>query len=233
MDKDLAVSFFKGIFSGKSLRIYLILLGLIFGSTIAGAIALFPGYAFFDFSISDLGVPLYNPSGWWLFSVAMWSQAVLVIPFFMHVRNIFTKYTPRLARLFRDAVFATSAGMGWLGFFPDAPPTRGWHFFAAGITFGGFLIDGCISWVTLIKMGHQSKEHRRKQMIFVLVPVMIIAFWGVLAAIGGSWMLVKLGLLDSASQWANLYFWEWCYLGAIGAYMLLLGIIISREPETS
>ncbi len=205
----------------------------VFGPLLVIAFALFPGYTFFDFSISSLGSPEKNPDGWFYFSIAMWAQAVLIIPFFFKVARVFEKYTPRVSKSFVIAALVTSSGLVLLGFFPEAPPTAPVHYVAAMIAFGGFIVDGCISWLCMYRMARAGgTSPARKSVILGTIPAMLVAFWGVAIGAAIAAIVTKyFGVPASATLLANVFFWEWLYMGAIGLYMLLLEIVISREPE--
>ncbi len=221
------LSFLSGRFTGRTLRLYLIFMAAVFGSLIAIALLIFPQYTFFEYSVSSLGSWQKNPAGWWIFSIAMWAMGIMVVPFFMHAKRKFEKYTPRFARLFRACVFVTSGGMMVLGFFPEAPGTIIVHYVAAGFIFIGFFVDACISWVSIGKMALAAKPRSRQIAVIASLVLMIAAFWAILLG-----MLVTY-LVSRSAFLSNVYFWEWCYvLVSIGFYLLLLEIVVSREPDS-
>jgi hypothetical protein len=200
-------------------------MGAVFGGLVAIAFLLFPNYTFFDYSVSSLGAWHKNPAGWWVFSVAMWSMGIMIIPFFMHVKRAFGKYTPRFARLFQACVFVTAGGMVALGFFPESPGTATIHYVAAGFIFVGFFVDACISWISLGKMARAASTRQRRIAIVFGLASMIAAFWVILLGMAIMYLASRSVFMSS------IYFWEWCYLlVSIGLYLLLLEIVVSREP---
>jgi hypothetical membrane protein len=199
----------------------------VFGGLVAIAFLLFPHYTFFDYSVSSLGAWQKNPAGWWVFSIAMWAMGFLVIPFFMHVKRAFEKYTPRFARFFQACVFVTSGGMVALGFFPESPGTDAVHYVAAGFIFIGFFVDAFISWISLGAMARAASLRQRKIVVISVLVLMVVAFWVVLLGMAISYLVSRSAFLGS------IYFWEWCYLlVSIGLYLLLLEIVVSREPAS-
>jgi hypothetical protein len=220
------LSFFSGKFPGKTLRRYLLFIAAVFGGLVAIALLLFPQYTFFDYSVSSLGAWHRNPRGWWAFSVAMWAMGIMVVPFFIHAKRKFEKYTPRFARLFRACVFVTSGGMITLGFFPESPGTDIVHYIAAGFIFIGFFVDACISWVSIGKMARAARPRQRQVAIIASLVLMIAAFWAIFLG------MLMMYLVSRSAFLSSVYFWEWCYiLVSIGLYLLLLEIVVSREPE--
>jgi hypothetical protein len=198
----------------------------VFGGLLAIAFLLFPQYTFFDYSVSSLGAWHKSPAGWWVFSIAMWAMGIMVIPFFLHVKRKFEKYTPRFARLFRACVFVTSGGMVALGFFPESPGTDIIHYTAAGFIFIGFFVDACISWASLAKMASAARTRKRQVAVIAGLVLMIAAFWAILLGMAIMYLVSRSAFLS------HVYFWEWCYiLVSIGLYLLLLEIVVSREPE--
>jgi len=220
------LSFFSGKFPGIVLRRLFFIMASVFGGLVAVAIFLYPGYTFFDYSVSSLGAWHKNPAGWWAFSAAMWAMGIMAVPFFMHVKRKFEKYTPRFARLFQACVLVTSGGMIALGFFPESPGTEIFHYTAAGFIFIGFFVDACISWISLDRMACAAISHPRKTAIIASLVLMVAAFFIVLLGMAMTYIVSRSTFLSS------VYFWEWCYLlVSIGFYLLLLEMVVSRDPE--
>ena len=220
------LSFFSGQFSGKTLRRYLFFMAAVFGGLVAIAFLLFPQYTLFDYSVSSLGAWHKNPAGWWFFSIAMWAMGIMVVPFLLHAKRKFEKYTPRSARLFQACVFVTAGGTVALGFFPESPGTDTIHYIAAGFIFVGIFVDACISWVSIGKMARAARPHQRQIAIIASLVLMIAAFWVILLG-----MLIMY-LVSRSTFLSSVYFWEWCYvMVSDGLYLLLLEIVVSREPE--
>ncbi|NMC07037.1 MAG: DUF998 domain-containing protein [Candidatus Lokiarchaeota archaeon] len=220
------MSFFSGNFSARTFRSYLLAIAAIFGGLVFTSYLLYPGYTFFDYSVSSLGAWHKNPSGWWVFSIAMWAMGIMIVPFFMHVKRVFSRYTPRFARLFEACVLVTAGGMVALGFFPESPGTAPVHYVAAAFIFGGFFVDACISWLSLARMAIVAPTRRKKLFVIACLSSMIAAFWVVLAG------MAIMHAISRPAFLASIYFWEWAYLlVSVGLYLLLLEVVVSREPE--
>ena len=217
-----------GKFSQTFFRRYMLFMAGIFGSILTTAIFTFPGYTFFDYSISALGSLIKNPNGWLLFSIAMWAQAFLVIPFFTHVWRVFKTYTPKLSILFLCAVVMTVMGLIMLGFFPEDPSTSRMHYYSAGFAFGGFFIAACLSWATMGFMISRAPDVKRKKSIIISIPIMVVAFGFAIFGTGTAFYATEVLAVDFGLL-TNLFFWEWMFFSAIGVYILVLEIIISRE----
>ncbi len=220
------LSFFSGRFSGRLLRLYTLAMVAAFGGLVTAALLLFPNYTFFDYSMSSLGAWHKNPAGWWLFSLAMWVMGVMIVPYFMHVKRRFEKYTPRLARLFNACALVTAVSMVLLGFFPESPGTDMIHYLDAGFIFFGFLADACISGISLARMARAESLRQRKIVIIVSIMITVAAFLIIAIGLGMTYIISRSAFLSS------IYFWEWYYLVVcIGLYLLLLEVVVSREPE--
>ena len=228
MVKSKILAFFYGNFPKRILPRYVVITAIEFSAFIIVALVLFPSYTFFNYSISSLGSPLKNPRGWIFFSIAQWSMAVLLLPFFMLASRVLWKYQPRSAFMFRIFAVVMVIGTGLVGFFPEAPPVDAVHYFAAGMIFGGFFLAVIASCLPLFIMQRRivSTPLRisvRACLIFTISAFSII-FIG--AAISATTLLV-IGD-DPASL--GLFFWEWTYLACMIVYIALLEIVVSRDP---
>lgn len=214
-----ARAYVLGEFPPRVLRIHLLLAAAVFGGLVYAAFAAFPGYSMTVHTISALGNPEANPAGWWLFSLAVWAQAAVNLPFFMFARRVIAPRAPRAATLVAATTLVISAGLVVLGFFPENPPNVPGHIVGASLAFGGFFAMAPLTWHGTLVAARDAPAGRRKFLTVVTV-INTVAFFGIcIAAITGI-------ALDTST----LPFWEWMYMFGIGAYMLLLEIAISRVP---
>lgn len=219
-----------GEISPKALRINLLLTLLIYGGLIVVAIAVFPGeYDLTRYTISSLGNPDLNVfPGWFFFSIASWVLAIMLLPYFRFVHAKLRKYTSRFARDFLFFAIVTDLGLVLLGFFPEFPPTASLHAVATVMSFGGFFLAAIFSWIGLYFLGKGS-QGGRKRFVLGSLAVMVVAFCGSIVMAISSFLLQHAGILEG-SLLANVFVWEWTLFFAVGLYVLLLEIIVSREP---
>ncbi|HME53866.1 MAG TPA: DUF998 domain-containing protein [Candidatus Lokiarchaeia archaeon] len=230
MVKPKVVHYFTGQFLEKILPRYIPLTAIVFSAFIIVALLLFPGYKFFDYSISSLGSPLKNPRGWFFFSVAQWSMTVLLLPFFILASRVLWKYQPRPAFIFRIAAIVMMTGTAIVGFFPEAPPVYAVHYIAAGMIFGGFFIAAVTSCLPLFIMRRQTRSTRLRISVATCLIFTISAFTTIIIGTAMSAMIFFVAGGDPATF--GLFFWEWMYLASMIADIVLLGNIMISESST-
>ncbi|MFX0100128.1 MAG: hypothetical protein ACFFCS_11155 [Candidatus Hodarchaeota archaeon] len=223
------MKYLKGEIAPRMLRVNLFLAVVLYGSLILISIAVFPGgYNLTEYTISSLGNPHVNTfPGWLFFSIAFWVLTIMLLPFFRFVHSKLKKYTPKFAQCFLISSIIVDIGLILLGFFPEFPPTIFFHMIATMMSFGGFFVAAIFSWFGLYFLGKGS-EGARKTFVFASLIVMVTTFGGSLLMGCISYLINQMGLLEGTIL-SNVFIWEWCLFFAVGLYIILLEIIISRE----
>jgi hypothetical protein len=176
---------FKKFIRGNSSRMLIFsivpVLNIIFYGLLYIAGIIFPqNYNIFTNTISDLGSPLLNPIGWYLFSIAF-SAIGILMPF------IYIYMHKRLYRIFKIVtipgtffLFLSSLGLILLSIFSNSGIFINIHYFSGIFSFACFVTGYVFYWFAIIKyiIGSRKKNRPIKIigisfMIFVLLFIVI------------------------------------------------------------
>jgi hypothetical protein len=212
---------FKQFLTGQASRrvhgrylIILALLCLVFLVT-SGSFYLVP----FTFRIacpSNLGNPVLNPGGWWIFSVLFIVAGPALVPHYVY---LYRKIYPVAKALTRGMFFfllVSAVGMTGVGIVNETtwPP----HAFLAGLVFGGVGLAMGFSlpiFIRKIQLGHACP----RPWALVVFMAIIFAFIGLMV---GEFVMYDQGMVP------NLYLAEWyAFFGILtwifGVFFLLPG----------
>ncbi len=151
--KETVSDFFEGAYPKKTLfqRMFPFIAGIYAGLLLISWL-LFPGvYSLVTNTISDLGNPFKNPSGFWFFSAAFYYLAFAMIPFYQFVHKRLAQLGKILARIGLLSNLVGSGGFIALAAFSNADATISIHLPAAGVSFGGLIVGGLIYWAIIVK----------------------------------------------------------------------------------
>jgi hypothetical protein len=217
--KENLTRFFDGMYQKKTLfqRMFPIGAGIYVGLLFLSWL-LFPGaYSLAVNTISDLGNPIKNPSGFWYFSAAFIYLAFFNIPFYRFVHKRLAPLSKLLARFALLANIAASGGFIAMATFSNVnDATLTIHIPAAVVSFGGLVVGGLIYWIVIVKDAILKTGTRR---IIPLVGAMtnIVVGIAVFQLFDFSTFSVK-----NLSDLALVAPWEWTLFFAIGANMFML-----------
>ncbi|MFX0103838.1 MAG: hypothetical protein ACFFCS_30025, partial [Candidatus Hodarchaeota archaeon] len=130
---------FKGKFPKKLLlrKLFPISTGIYIGLMFLAGL-LFPSpYSITMNTISDLGNPILNPTGWLFFSGSFAFLALILIPFCTFVYRRLTPMDKLLPKIGLGANIASSIGLGMLAIFSNIDSFLFIHGLAALMAFGG------------------------------------------------------------------------------------------------
>ncbi len=151
--KETVSRFFDGAYPKKTLfqRMSPFIAGIFAGLLLISWL-LFPGaYSIATNTISDLGNPIKNPSGFWFFSAAFYYLAFAMIPFYQFVHKRLAALSRILSRLGLLANLVGSGGFIALAAFSNVDATISVHLTAAVVSFGGLIVGGVIYWTIIVK----------------------------------------------------------------------------------
>jgi hypothetical protein len=215
--KETVSRFFEGKYQKKTMfqRMFPIAAGVYAGLFFV-SLLLFPGeYSLAVNTISDLGNPFLNPSGFWYFSAAFIYLAFFNIPFYRFVHKRLAPLSNLLARMALLANLVASGGFITMATFSNIDETIAIHLPAAVVSFGGLVVGGLIYWTVIVKDAILKTGTRRIIPLAGALTNVIVGI-AVFQLFDFTTFAVK-NLADSV-----LAPWEWTMFFAIGANMLML-----------
>ena len=214
---------------------YFIAIICIFFTFILLGIATYPTpYSMQADTISHLGRTELNPNGWFLFTIALWSTALGLIPFYFVLFKLFRAENKVLTAITVILYFLTSAGLCMAGTFQEASAFNKLHLYSAYIAFGGFFLASIFTWIL---MGTHIKINDLKDRKVLVLPFIIeicIMSTGATLFITAL-VLNNVGVVDYDGAPYGFYlgfpFTEWMLVLSIFADKVFMGTIISRFLE--
>ncbi|MBN2151906.1 MAG: hypothetical protein JW839_10695, partial [Candidatus Lokiarchaeota archaeon] len=151
--RDTVSRYFEGAYPKKTLFQRMSpFVGGIFAGLVLVSWLLFPGlYSLTTNTISDLGNPVLNPSGFWFFSAAFIYLAFSLFPFFQFVHKRLAPMGRLFAKMALVANLVSFGGLLALATFPNLPETLSVHVPAAVASFGGLVFGGLFYWIIIVK----------------------------------------------------------------------------------
>ncbi|MBD3228121.1 MAG: hypothetical protein GF329_08025 [Candidatus Lokiarchaeota archaeon] len=224
----------KIIYIGKYSRRYFysfilpVSFSIFFGFLITARV-LFPGfYSILFNAISDLGNPYLNPfPGWFFFSLAFWSLALLYPPLFLYLHRKLMKIHTIEAKIGTVGNYISIIGMILLGIFPNISETIIMHTIAAMLSFGGLGIAIIFYWLGVVHDSIQKALHYHHLGILMILTIITflltaISFFGV----------VQIGTEIFSAQFLWLFefpFWEWTLFIILAVQLFFIGLIIPEQ----
>jgi len=230
----LEINIIKNLFIGRYSRNYYkryilpISFSIFFTLLIISRIA-FPGfYSITTNAISDLGNPILNPfPGWFFFSLAFWSMAILFPPLFLYLHHRLIKIHKIEATLGTISNFVSIFGMILLGIFPNLPEIMTIHLIAAVLSFGGLGLAITFYWLAIIHDSIQ-KAMRYHHLGIVMILVIITFLLAAISFLGIFEISSEIFLIDIA--WLlNYPFWEWVLFILFALQLFFIGLIIPKQ----
>ncbi|HME51358.1 MAG TPA: DUF998 domain-containing protein [Candidatus Lokiarchaeia archaeon] len=169
-------------------------------------------YSPFTNTVSDLGNPILNPSGFGFFSAAFLYLAVIMIPFYQFVYKHLRVLNKFLATLAIVTNMVASGGFIALALFPNTSQTMAVHIPAAFASFGGMIVGGLFYYVIIILDAIRRKGTNRLLVAFGTIANVII---GIAAT-----QVINLPSF-TINNTAMMPTWEWTLFIAIAASALL------------
>nr|MDO8110120.1 DUF998 domain-containing protein [Candidatus Sigynarchaeota archaeon] len=124
----------------------------VYAGLMLAAWLLFPGtYSLTTNTISDLGNPVLNPTGYLCFSIAFIYLAFMMIPFYQFIHKRLQPIGKILSRIALIINMVGSCGFIALALFPNTAATLRVHLPAAIVSFGGLVFGGLLYWVIIVK----------------------------------------------------------------------------------
>lgn len=176
-------------------------------------------FTFRDVCISNLGNPLYNPRGWWVFSLGMCLLAVLIIPHVVYLYKRVDFGVELLRKAWFLLVMVGVFGMFMVGIVNET--NYGLHIAFAAFAFGGYGLAMILSILVMIIRVIRGKKWPDARSFSVLL-VLLLGFLMVIVS-----EILKYGINNPA----DLNFTEWM------AFFLILtwiyGLTFVGEESTS
>ena len=168
--------YMKGNISKKFIfQIYLPLLMLTHYGLIFISWLLFPtDYTLFSNSISQLGIPILNPSGWFLFSLDCWVISILTIPLVIFTYHRMKAFRKNIVKLAATSYMISTIGSFIIGFFPNYDGVIIFHEIFAIITICGSIISLMLYFVVIIRDILKTKKRNHNYLIFCCILMIII-----------------------------------------------------------
>nr|MDO8110121.1 DUF998 domain-containing protein [Candidatus Sigynarchaeota archaeon] len=208
--------FFEGDFPKKTLFQRLFPLAIsVYATLVFIAYMLYPSTYYFDTNtISDLGNPIYNPSGYAFFSAAFIYLSIILIPFYQFVHRGLEPLGTLLSKLGLISNIVGSASFIVLALFPNTPNTINVHIPAAVASFGSMVFSGIFYWIVIIKDAIIKSGTRRVIVWFGVATNVIV---GIAVA-----QLIDPVTFTFKNIWPGTAFWEWTLFFSIGIDIVLL-----------
>ena len=215
----------------RFLKYFISIIIMFFGSILI-ALACFPGpYSILENSVSNLGRADLNVNGWYFFTIALWSAAFGLVPFYFVLLGLFKNQNKVIAGIMLVLYFITSAGLVMAGTFQEGSAFEKLHLYSAYFGFGGFFLAGIFTWIL---MGTRLKEYSEKNrgMLNVLFIVEMIVMCTGAAMFITHLLLHETGVIDfDGAPFGPLIgfpFTEWLLVIMIFVDKVFMGFIVSR-----
>jgi len=168
---------------------------------------------------SNLGNPVLNPGGWWVFSVLFIVAGPALVPHYVYLYRKIYPVAKALTRGIFLFLLLSAAGMTGVGIVNETtwPP----HAFLAGLAFGGTGLAMSFSlpiFIRKIQLGH-AWPRPRALVVFVAI---IFAFIGLMA-----WEFVLYG----QGMVPNLFLAEWYAFFGVFTWIFGVFFLLPREGE--
>jgi hypothetical protein len=161
-------------------------------------------------TISDLGNPYLNPSGWWLFSISFIFLAAVLILFCNYVYrrlSILDKIMPKIGII---SNIASSIGLVILAIFPNDEAIILVHGLGMILAFGGLIVGGVFYWAIIVKGALVKKTFKNSAasnlslvgigsmgfIVFIVISIfflaridLIVNFQAIIDACFSSWLV--------------------------------------------
>ncbi|MHA1584656.1 MAG: hypothetical protein ACTSVU_02130 [Promethearchaeota archaeon] len=223
------ITFLLGL---SSKLVYFRCLWIGIGSLLIGtfiSILKFPGgYVFLQNSVSSIGNPLKNPTGYYFWDFGMIISGLLFIPITQYIYRALQPTANISSRVFRLFTILSSLGVVGVGIFHENQPWP--HYSCATFAFFGFFFAGCWNIYTLIKRLKNKEIWPKWGQFFLLYGQMIGIMVGFLTAFCSFWLYYFWGIF-----WINpnLPLWEWLLFGSNMLSLTLLFIFVHNYKNES
>ena len=219
-------------FTRSRFLVYFIAIICMFFGFLLLAMAVYPTpYSIQANSVSNLGRADQNPNGWFFFTIALWSTAIGLIPFYFVLFKLFKTENKVLAGIMILLYFLTSAGLCMAGTFQEGSSFNKLHLFSAYFGFGGFFLAGLFTWI-LMGMHMKKNEQKERKMLVIAFIIEI----GIMCTGAGLFItnivLHETGVIDFDGAPFGFYigfpFTEWMLVITIFIDKVFMGTIVSR-----
>lgn len=204
---------------------------LIFFGMLITSMLLFPGlYSIVTEYVSNLGNPLFNPYGWYFFSIAFIFLSLAFIPCVLYLHKKLTQIYKLGTNIGTAFNLIASLGMFILALFPNLDITMGQHALGAGLSFGGMVTGAIIYWYIMSKDAIR-KAVRNREFLVLIILVSIIALFALVLIIGLI-QIIDLTLMSYTSAiFLPVPFWEWMLLFTIAFHTVIIGLIVPEKVQ--
>ncbi|MHA1341729.1 MAG: hypothetical protein ACTSRZ_18075 [Promethearchaeota archaeon] len=229
-------------------KLYPISIAIIFLSILIAYILIPPyesrgKYSWWIDTISGLGDFIENPYGWWGFSVAIFTNAILLLSFIFYIYKRLSKICLSISRLASFFIFIGVLGMFIITIVTDTPngdwiynhSMSFYHTKIAFVTFASLAAGIGLYWFVFIK-DSSPKLGGRKEMDYwhkIIIPYLYFFIIGLLVGVtqliralnNWGWINDGNGILEVVTRFQ---FWEWMMFFMMFTYIYL---IIKFVPE--
>lgn len=181
----------------------------------------YPHYNLVTMDISDLGVPHFNPNGWYFWSIGMIFMGITSIPLIPYVYKRLVGINKILIRISSSFAILAVIGIIGIGIFPQFEDFLTLHLINAGFAFGGLYIAFFFLSIIVVK------DTRIKKLYSIL-----LLFIGWTGFVG--FLITQIySIIQIEPQWFfDFSLWEWILMfSSFSAYMFLIYIIPDKSNK--
>lgn len=201
----------------------------IFIGLIITSIILFPEpYLIISEYVSNLGNPIFNPLGWFLFSMAFIFLAMTFIPCVLYLHKKLEQIYKVVTKIGTIFNFIASIGMFMLALFPNLDILMIPHATAAILAFGGMVSGAICYWYVMIK-DTITRAIKNKETLIIIILISIVLLLSTILIIGLLQIVDLTIFINTTPIFLAAPFWEWMLLFSLTFHVLIIGLIVPKK----